>query len=54
MMKKGKHDTSKKSSQVIHPGTGSGSRPSGGSIKTPTSEPKDKHTLGRAPAGALK
>lgn len=49
-MKKG----GKKSSQVIRPGTGSGSRPSGGSTKTMTSNAADNHTLGRAPAGALK
>lgn len=46
--------TSKKSSAVIKPGTGSGSRPKGGSTHTPTSEPTDKHGLGRKPPGALK
>lgn len=40
-MKKGKQ------SQVIRPGTGSGSKVKGGSTSTPTSEPKDKKTMGR-------
>ena len=47
--------TSKKSSSVIRPGTGSGSRPTGGKTHTPTSAPTDQKTLGgRAPKGALK
>lgn len=41
-------------SPVIKPGTGSGSRPMAGSTKTKTSEPMDKHKLGRAPSGYLK
>lgn len=40
-----------KQSSVIKPGTGSGSRPTGGSTKTPMSHPEDKHGLGRKPAG---
>lgn len=36
-----------KQSSVIRPGTGSGSRPKGGSTRTPTSEPADKHTMDR-------
>lgn len=44
----------KKSSSVIKPGTGSGSRPTGGSTKTPMSAPVDKQGLGRKPPGALK
>jgi hypothetical protein len=42
-----------KQSSVIRPGTGSGSRPTGGSTSTPTSEPKDKHGLGRKTRSAL-
>lgn len=42
---------SQKQSAVIKPGTGSGSRPMGGSTKTPVSAPEDKHTLGRKPSG---
>jgi len=46
----------KKSSMVIRPGTGSGSRPTGGSTKTPTSEAMNNHTMGRVdpPGGWLK
>ena len=45
----------KKSSSVIKPGTGSGSRPMGGSTKTPTSAPMDTKTLDRnPPKGSLK
>jgi len=36
-----------KQSSVIKPGTGSGSRPMGGSTKTPVSAPEDKKTMGR-------
>lgn len=53
-MKKKMKGMSKKGSQVIRPGTGSGSRPMGGSTKTMTSNAQDNHTLGRAPAGYLK
>lgn len=52
-MKKAKASGSKKSSSVIRPGTGSGVGVRGGSTHTPTSEPKDKKGLGRAPKGAL-
>ena len=44
----------RKQSSVIRPGTGSGSRPSGGSTRTSTSEPSDKRGIGRAPKGWLK
>jgi hypothetical protein len=37
----------KGSSSVIKPGTGSGSRPKGGSTHTPTSEPMDKKSMSR-------
>lgn len=40
-----------KKSAVIRPGTGSGSRPKGGSTMTKTSAPEDKHGLGRKPSG---
>ncbi len=44
-----------KQSAVIKPGTGSGSRPTGGSTKTPVSSPTDKHGLdGRKIPGSLK
>lgn len=33
---------------------GSGSRPTPSKFKTETSAPKEPHTLGRAPSGALK
>jgi len=39
-----------KQSSAVKPGTGSGSRPMGGSTKTPTSNPEDKHGLGRKPS----
>jgi hypothetical protein len=42
---------SKASSSVIKPGTGSGSRPTGGKTTTPVSAPMDKQGLGRKPAG---
>ena len=42
-----------KQSAVIKPGTGSGSRPMGGSTKTPMSAPDDKHGLGRKPAARV-
>lgn len=51
---KSKTKTKEKQSSVIRPGTGSGSRPTGGSTKTPMTHPTDDHKLGRAPAGALK
>lgn len=41
-------------SPVIRPGTGSGSRPNSGTMKIKHSAPEDKHTLGKAPKGALK
>lgn len=43
-----------KQSSVIKPGTGSGSRPKGGSTHTPTSNPSDKRTLDRNPPKSLK
>lgn len=45
-----------KQSSVIRPGTGSGSKPNGGSLKTPTSEAMNNHTMGRVdpPSGWLK
>jgi len=46
-MKKAKSMGKGKQSSVIRPGTGSGSRPTGGSTRTPTSEPMDKKTMGR-------
>lgn len=50
-----KKSTSKKSSSVIKPGTGSGHGVKGGSTKTPTSNPMDQKTLDRKPPkGALK
>ena len=53
-MKKSK-SISKKSSSVIRPGTGSGHGMGGGKTHTPTSEPRDKHSLdGRKTASALK
>jgi len=54
-MKAEKGKMGKKSSSVIKPGTGSGSRPTGGSTKTPMSNPTDKHSLdGRKTKSALK
>lgn len=51
MKKKTEGKLSQASSNVIKPGTGSGSRPMAGSTKTPMSHPEDKHGLSRKPAG---
>lgn len=48
-----KADLKHKQSAVIKPGTGSGSRPHGGSTKTPMSDPSDQHGLHRKPKGSL-
>lgn len=45
-----KHAGQRQSAKIM-PGTGSGSRPKGGSTSTSMSNPTEKHGLGRKPAG---
>ena len=54
MKTKGHKGMGSKKSSVVHPGTGSGHGVKAGSTRTPTSEPSDKHGLGRRPPSALK
>lgn len=44
----------KRSSAPQNTAVGSGSRPNGGRIKIPTTEPKNDRTMERAPKGWLK
>lgn len=49
-----KHHSDTRKSAPQKTATGSGSRPTGGKYKIPTSAPAHPHHLGRAPSGYLK